>query len=65
MGVNTAWSSDGVMESDSDGMGVYGDSFQIYVPIEDFSAGKGCKISENILHVPTYVKSPTRLTKLC
>ena len=55
MGVNTAWSSDGVMESDSDGMGVYGDSFQIYVPIEDFSAGKGCKISENILHVCTYL----------
>ena len=44
MGVNTAWNSKGVMESDSDGMGDYGESFQIYVPIID--EGKGCKISK-------------------
>ena len=51
MGVNTAWKSEGIMESDSDlKMGDYGESFQIYVPIVD--EGKGCKISENIFHVP-------------
>ena len=53
MGVNTAWNSKGVMESDSDGMGDYGESFQIYVPIiKDKIEGKGCKISENSFHVP-------------
>ena len=54
MGVNTAWNFKGVMESDSDlKMGDYGESFQIYVPIVDYKTeGKGCKMSENIFHVP-------------
>ena len=48
MGVNTAWKSEGVMESDSDlKMGDFGESFQIYVPINAIE-GKGCKISDDI-----------------
>ena len=59
MGVNTAWSSEGVMESDSDlKMGDYGESFKIYVPIIDHTTeGKGCNISKNMFHVPNPMSS--------